>query len=69
MVAMNTATCQHQHAQKHIPEQRKAQDMEGEHQTEYGTQELGFSICVFIYLKKQNQTKHMLIASQAPGNE
>lgn len=64
---MNTALCQHQRAQRHIPEQQMAQSTEGERQTEHGTREREFSICVFIYLKKKKQ--HMLIASQAPGNE
>lgn len=65
---MNTALCQRQRAQRHIPEQQMAQSTEGEHQTEHGTREREFSICVFIYLKKKQQ-QHMLIASQAPGNE
>lgn len=51
--AMNTALCQHQRAQRHIPEQQMAQSTEGERQTEHGTREREFSICVFIYLKKK----------------
>lgn len=51
--AMNTALCQHQCAQRHIPEQQMAQSTEGERQTEHGTQEREFSICVFIYFKKK----------------
>lgn len=59
---------QHLCSQKYTPEQQMPQSTEGQHQTEHGTRELGFSISVFIYLKK-NQQQHILVASQESGNE